>query len=184
MPELARRDEARTGLYHLWNSVTGMGTVACPGRPGRRCERLPDRYLGEPTIAALVPQRERCGGYAVWPLDVPRKWEGPLPDDWPGEKIPRWYVWWRLFELQHGRCACCLASPNTIDHDHRSGAVRGLLCASCNRLETDYFRRLRMCVHPPPHCFEDYWRYPPALRFRWIMSSPNSFRHELWRRGR
>jgi hypothetical protein len=47
----------------------------------------------------------------------------------------------RLFQLQGGRCAICGRRPQTkrlaVDHDHATGAVRGLLCASnengCNR---------------------------------------------------
>ncbi|MFI8944092.1 endonuclease domain-containing protein [Streptomyces syringium] len=179
-PELARRDEARTGQYHLWSPQLGMNTAVCPRIT--RCWSLPhvpEEQLSAPVTAALVPVSQRCGQSqgAGWPLYVPRPWAGPLPYNWEAGKIPRWYVWWRLFELQDGRCACCNASPSTIDHDHRTGAVRGLLCTSCNRLETDYFRRKRMCVHVPPHCFEDYWRTPPALTFRWIRTSPTVFRH-------
>ena len=41
-----------------------------------------------------------------------------------------------LLELQGGRCAICRARPKSqrlaVDHDHKTGAVRGLLCARCN----------------------------------------------------
>ena len=41
-----------------------------------------------------------------------------------------------LFEQQGGRCKFCSAEPNgkmlAVDHDHRTGAVRGLLCGPCN----------------------------------------------------
>lgn len=48
-----------------------------------------------------------------------------------------------LFEKQGGVCAIC-GEPETlvkrgqlyrlaVDHDHETGAVRGLLCSSCNR---------------------------------------------------
>ena len=45
----------------------------------------------------------------------------------------------RLFAEQGGECAIrgCKRRPRTrrfhIDHDHRTGVVRGLLCNNCNR---------------------------------------------------
>lgn len=42
-----------------------------------------------------------------------------------------------LFEAQGGKCAICKARPQPgkflhIDHDHKTGLVRGLLCRGCN----------------------------------------------------
>jgi hypothetical protein len=50
--------------------------------------------------------------------------------------------YWRLYEAQGGVCAIC-GQPETrihkgtpahmqVDHDHETGAIRGLLCGSCN----------------------------------------------------
>lgn len=44
--------------------------------------------------------------------------------------------YYRLSELQDGRCAICFCKPRTrrlaVDHDHGTGEVRGLLCTRCN----------------------------------------------------
>ncbi len=41
-----------------------------------------------------------------------------------------------LLAMQGGKCAICRARPRSkrlaVDHDHKSGAVRGLLCSRCN----------------------------------------------------
>lgn len=43
----------------------------------------------------------------------------------------------RLLAAQGGHCALCPATPKTrrlhVDHEHRTGLVRGLLCMKCNR---------------------------------------------------
>lgn len=44
----------------------------------------------------------------------------------------------RLLSAQGGACACCGATQNRdgkrlfVDHDHETGAIRGLLCRKCN----------------------------------------------------
>lgn len=43
-----------------------------------------------------------------------------------------------LLRRQHGRCAICRAKPKdgirlAVDHDHKTGKVRGLLCKHCNQ---------------------------------------------------
>ncbi len=44
----------------------------------------------------------------------------------------------QLLEFQGGRCAICERPPGqlhlSVDHDHETGAVRGLLCQRCNAL--------------------------------------------------
>ena len=41
-----------------------------------------------------------------------------------------------LLKVQDGRCAICQRRPRkyrlAVDHDHRTGAIRGLLCTNCN----------------------------------------------------
>lgn len=41
--------------------------------------------------------------------------------------------WNALFDSQRGLCAICENNkPLRVDHDHNTGAVRGLLCGECN----------------------------------------------------
>lgn len=70
----------------------------------------------------------------------------------------------QVLEYQGGRCAICHRKPAPgknlhVDHDHRSGVVRGLLCMPCNH---DFLGRR----DKDPGLFDraaDYLRHPPAV---------------------
>jgi hypothetical protein len=38
-----------------------------------------------------------------------------------------------MIEAQGGTCAACAGKPEHVDHDHRTGKVRGILCFNCNQ---------------------------------------------------
>ncbi|MFI1796374.1 endonuclease VII domain-containing protein [Streptomyces sp. NPDC020379] len=69
----------------------------------------------------------------------------------------------RLFELQGGRCAVCGGTRRqrlSVDHDHKTGLVRGLLCRMCNG-------RLLTAARDRPETLRaaaEYLEDPPAQR--------------------
>lgn len=67
----------------------------------------------------------------------------------------------QLYEAQGGRCYICQRATGrtrrlSVDHDHRSGYVRGLLCRPCNDLlghirdDTLVARRIQYYLQYPP----------------------------------
>lgn len=68
-----------------------------------------------------------------------------------------------ILEAQGGLCCICnkelTGISNAVDHDHKTGIVRGILCAYCNHWNlgrhTDWELVQRMA---------DYLREPPAVR--------------------
>lgn len=69
-----------------------------------------------------------------------------------------------LLEFQDGRCYICQRRPQSkrlaVDHDHKTGAVRGLLCRNCNR---DVLGHLREELEAFERAI-DYLLLPPAKR--------------------
>jgi hypothetical protein len=69
----------------------------------------------------------------------------------------------QLFQAQGGACAICGGKRRqrlSVDHDHKSGLVRGLLCRMCNG-------RLLTAARDKPDVLRsaaDYLDEPPALR--------------------
>lgn len=71
-----------------------------------------------------------------------------------------------IWERQGKRCAICRSKPKTIrfavDHDHKTGDVRGILCKRCNhdllggaRDDVDMlFRAIRYLLFPPAQGYE------------------------------
>jgi hypothetical protein len=66
-----------------------------------------------------------------------------------------------LLDIQGGRCAICECRPRTrrlaVDHDHKTGVIRGLLCTRCNHKllgaaheSTSMLRRAARYLEAPP----------------------------------
>jgi hypothetical protein len=82
-----------------------------------------------------------------------RKWEKLNPDKWElqkqNQRLNRRYGiklddYQKLFDSQKGLCAICLNPPTGlhssgrahvlhVDHCHKTGEIRGLLCTACNQ---------------------------------------------------
>ena len=48
-------------------------------------------------------------------------------------------LYWKLYQAQGGACAICKRATGkrrrlAVDHDHKTGLVRGLLCGTCNKI--------------------------------------------------
>lgn len=69
-----------------------------------------------------------------------------------------------LLEIQGGVCALCrrgkgVSKRMPVDHDHATGAVRGICCSNCNRNVLGWF------AHDDPEAFARGYAYlidPPA----------------------
>lgn len=82
--------------------------------------------------------------------------------------------YWAIYKAQGGVCYMCrrakgLTKPLCVDHDHVTGAVRGLLCNPCNgdvlghaRDEIEFFERAI-----------EYLKDPPAIRVIGVRVVPN-----------
>jgi len=69
--------------------------------------------------------------------------------------------YWALYEAQGGSCYICQRATGkarklAVDHDHRSGFVRGLLCKPCNSIlahlrdDKDAAHRVFVYLYSPP----------------------------------
>lgn len=132
------------------------------------------RPIGGPALC------QNSGRYWTARHDVPhrgpqRPFHGPLTERWalPG-RVPRWYVWWRLWGEQNGTCATCPGPAEVVDHCHTSGLVRGLLCYDCNHMEALHATRQALGLHVTAQCwFQAYWDQPPAARHSWYWPYEN-----------
>lgn len=77
----------------------------------------------------------------------------------------------QLYEFQGERCYICRRANGatrrlSVDHDHRTGFVRGLLCRPCNTMlghardETSFFGRAIVYLTNPPAKQLDMWVRP------------------------
>lgn len=157
-------------------------------------ERLADEIQQLAVHRPAVPygadyQRRPIGGPAVC-QDSGRYWttrhgmphrgpqrpsHGPLTETWArAGRVPRWYVWWRLWGEQNGTCATCVGPAEVVDHCHTSGSVRGLLCYDCNHMEAVHADLVARGLHTTERCwFQGYWDRPPAARFSWYWPYEN-----------
>jgi hypothetical protein len=106
-------------------------------RVARRTLDVPDTDKWCPRCQSILPKssfpvhKKGIGGYCI-----------PCQRAYNSERRMRinfgmsWDDYALLLNVQDGRCAICNGRPRknmlAIDHDHKTGEIRGLLCSRCN----------------------------------------------------
>lgn len=152
-PPIDAPQEHEQGAY--WCTDGSIYRVYAPRDADPATAASQDRYrtfrwtvqlTSETTDPAGVPRRERCPvntHYGHWP-----------PYDDPS--TPKGRLRRRLIKEFGPLCAICETALGVfIDHDHFTGAVRGLLCHLCNNA-------LENCPHVSGCPRADYLASPPA----------------------
>lgn len=73
--------------------------------------------------------------------------------------------YWAIYEFQGGRCYICQRANGkfkrlSVDHDHKTGIIRGLLCTMCNKYTLGWARD---CIEFFERAIA-YLRNPPAVQ--------------------
>jgi AraC-like DNA-binding protein len=95
--------------------------LRCRERPCNRCLLAVDTYTDHEIAELIQEQRERDRELRLWQqFGITRR------------------TFERIFEQQGYCCGCCRSTDARsdqgwhVDHDHVTGAIRGVLCARCN----------------------------------------------------
>lgn len=121
---------------------TGKRCAGCDGKKGAKY--LDKKYCGR--CAIKVRQNRSRGAHA---RAIQARY-GLSPEDYD-----------RLYAVQGGRCYICRRATGrtrrlSVDHDHITGRVRGLLCRPCNTLlghardDAEFFIRAIEYLKNPP----------------------------------
>ncbi|WP_369333149.1 endonuclease domain-containing protein [Mycobacteroides abscessus] len=127
-------EKGRPKLIDGWRSV-------------RREYRWTFKFTGQALDPADVPIHERCGLAFGWP---PYR----NPNTKHGRNVSA------IIEKYGSQCQLCgLVPAADVDHNHLTGAVRGILCKDCNT-------RVDRCVHIDSCPAAEYLNSPPAADLR------------------
>ncbi len=100
-----------------------------PDAAGRYVERDRERYGEEPEFREK--KMTRAGQYRKKHPEVAKRSNAKWRERMYGLTVEDYD---RMVAERKGRCDCCGRKPRklVVDHDHKTGIVRGLLCQGCN----------------------------------------------------
>lgn len=155
--------------------IANAGTVTVTEKTCNRCQIMKPDYMfvlekNKRDGLSTLCRECKAASHKVWREDNPdairstnlRRSYGITVEEYDG-----------LLASQNGVCAFCGRKPaekrrHAVDHDHVSGAIRGLLCLSCNKLRVanntleDAYKLLQYLKEPPADKFFGMTRVVPS----------------------